>query len=310
MRIVSLLPSATEIVCALGLRDQLVGVSHECDFPPSVRELPKVTRTLVPDAASSREIDALVCERLATRRALYTLDQAALERLQPDLIVTQSLCNVCAVGEADVTAAVCSLPGHPRVVNLEPKRLDDVFAGLRLVGEMAGVAKRAAQVVGLLQDRVAAVVGRAQHAGDCPGVVLLEWIDPPFCAGHWSPELVQLAGGRELIGRASQPSRKIGWVEVVRANPDVLLIACCGFDVQRTHQDLRILAAYPGFDDLACVCSRQVYVVDGSAYFNRPGPRLIDSLEILAHTLHPRVQPLPLELQAAHRYDSLTIRQA
>jgi len=300
MRIVSLLPSATEIVCELGLGDQLVGVTHECDYPPFVRKLPKVTQTLIPQAAS-RDIDALVRERLKTQRALYTLDLPSLERLRPDLIVTQALCDVCAVAESEVAAAACHLPGRPKVVNLEPMELAEVFECLRLVGDAAGVPSRAKETVARLQSRIDNVENRSRCITTRPRVILLEWIDPPFCSGHWSPELVRLAGGIELVGQEAQPSRTIAWNEIVGANPDVLVIACCGFDVERTRQDLPILAAYPEFNGLACVRSGRVYLMDGNAYFNRPGPRLVDSLEILAHTLHPHVHPLPRGLPAAQR---------
>jgi iron complex transport system substrate-binding protein len=299
--IVSLLPSATEIVCELGLGEHLVGVTHECDYPPFVRGLPKVTRTLIPHDAASRDIDSLVRERLKTRRALYSLDIGALEQLRPTLIVTQALCDVCAVAEAEVNAAVCQLPGHPQVVNLEPMRLDDVFECLRLVGAAAGVPDRANQVIARLRYRAEAVANRTARIQDRPRVVLLEWIDPPFCCGHWSPELVRLAGGIEVIGQDSQPSRTIAWDEIVRAGPDVLFIACCGFAAERALQDVPILAGYPGFADLACVRSRRIYLVDGNAYFSRPGPRLVDSLEILAHALHPDVYSLPAGLEAARR---------
>lgn len=293
MRIVSLLPSATEIVCELGLSDQLIGVTHECDYPPFVRTLPKVTRTLIPHDASSRDIDALVRERLKTQRALYSLDMPTLERLRPDLIVTQALCDVCAVAEGEVTAAAQRLPGRPMVVNLEPMRLAEVFASLRLVGEAAGVSNRANEVVRRLKARVDVVEQRLARIATRPRVVMLEWIDPPFCAGHWSPELVRLAGGSEMLGREGEPSRTIAWEEIVRADPDVLFIACCGFDAERTRADLPILTARPGFETLSCARSGRVYWVDGGAYFNRPGPRLVDSLEILAHALHPAVQPPP-----------------
>ena len=301
VRIVSLLPSATEIVCELGLGNQLVGVTHECDYPPFVRELPKVTQTMIPQDASSREIDALVRERLKTQRALYTLDMPTLETLRPELIVTQALCDVCAVAEAEVTAAACMLPGNPKVVNLEPMRLGEVFACLHLVGEAAGMSRRASDVVARLQARVEAVASRTRGITDCPRVVLLEWIDPPFCSGHWSPELVRMAGGIEVVGQEAQPSRAIVWDEIARADPEMLLIACCGFDAQRTHQDLPILSAYPGFDNLSCVRSGRVYLVDGNAYFSRPRPRLVDSLEILAHALHPHVHPLPSGMPAARK---------
>jgi iron complex transport system substrate-binding protein len=310
MRIVSLLPSATEIVCELGLGHQLVGVTHECDYPPLVRNLPKVTRTLIPHDASSRDIDALVRERLQTQRALYTLDLPTLERLQPGLIVTQALCDVCAVAESEVSDAACSLSSRPKVVNLEPTRLAEVFECLRLVGDAAEVSSRAREAVTRLQARVNAVENRTRGITPRPRVVLLEWIDPPFCSGHWSPELVRLAGGIEVVGREGQPSRTTAWNDIVGANPEVLVIACCGFDAERTRQDLPILAAYPGFDSLACVRAGRVYLVDGNAYFSRPGPRLVDSVEILAHALHPDVHPLPSGLHAAQRLTPEELRVA
>src|SRR5262245_2887098 len=213
MKIVSLLPSATEIVCALGLEDELVGVTPECDYPAFVRDLPKVTTTLIPHTATSREIDTLVRERLKDRRALYSLDLPTLERLAPDLIVTQALCDVCAVAEAEVADAACRLPGHPRVVNLEPTSLAEVFESLRIVGEAAGVADRAESVVRRLQARVEAVAARSASVHR-PRVLLLEWLHPPFSCGHWSPELVALAGGDEVIGRAGERSRTLTWGEV------------------------------------------------------------------------------------------------
>jgi iron complex transport system substrate-binding protein len=302
VRIVSLLPSATEVVCALGLGDDLVGVTHECDYPPFVAGLPKVTRTLIPHDAPSRDIDALVRERLKTQRALYSLDLPALEQLAPDLIVTQALCDVCAVAGAEVTAAACSLPGRPRVINLEPMSLEDVLDTLRAVGLAAGVVGRGEAVVADLRRRVGAVAARSEGVmGGRPRVVLLEWLDPPFSCGHWSPELVRLAGGDEVTGRAGRPSRTLAWEEVVAARPDVLVVACCGFSPARTMHDVPGLAARPGWADLPAVRAGRVYVTDGNAYFSRPGPRLVDSLEVLAHALHPDVHPLPRGLPAARR---------
>ena len=293
MRIVSLLPSATEIVCSLGLEDQLVGVTHECDFPASVRRLPKVTHTLIPAEAESAGIDRLVVERVSAGQALYALDMATLEALRPDLIVTQSLCGVCAVSESQVQAAACTLPGRPRVVNLEPTSLDEVLAGVQTVAAATGVGDRAAGVIGALRHRIDTVAARTAAIRDRPRTILLEWIDPPFTCGHWSPELVRLAGGAEGLGRERQPSRRARWQEIVEWRPEVLVIACCGFDVERTMRDVPILAAQRGWSELPCVPDDRVYVVDGSAYFSRPGPRLVDSLELLAHALHPDVHPAP-----------------
>ena len=304
MRIVSLLPSATEIVCALGLEDDLVGVTHECDFPPFVKALPKVTRTLIPHDAASTDIDALVRERLKFQTALYTLDMPTLERLRPDLLVTQALCDVCAVAEAEVQEASCCLPGRPQVLNLEPMSLHDVFETLRLVGRATGRMERADEVVASLQARVDTVAKRTATLAldQRPRVAFLEWIDPPFNGGHWNPTLIELAGGVDVLGNTGQLSRTLAWEEVVRARPDVLFIACCGFDAERGSQDVPILERQPGWPTLPCVQSGRVYVSDGNAYFSRPGPRLVDSLEILAHALHPDLHPClhPLPLVLGH----------
>ena len=301
MRIVSLLPSATEIVCQLGLGEDLVGVSHECDYPSFVAGLPKVTRALIPHDAPSRAIDAWVRERLTMRRALYTLDLPTLERLRPDLIVTQALCDVCAVAEAEVTAAAGALPGQPRVINLEPVSLDDVLATHRRVARAAGVPDRAEAVVAELRRRIDVVAARAERVTERPRVVVLEWLDPPFSCGHWTPELVRLAGGDEIIGQPGRPSRTLAWDEVVAARPDVLLVACCGLSVERTLADLPGLRSRPGWADLPAVRAGRVVVTDGGTYFSRPGPRLVDSMEILAHALFPHLHPLPPGLPSARR---------
>lgn len=293
MRIVSLLPSATEIICALGLEDQLVGVTHECDYPPFVCQLQKVTRTLIPAEASSGEIDRLVRQRLQTDRALYTLDLPVLQVLRPDLIVTQALCDVCAVAEDEVRAAACMLPGGPRVINLEPRTLSEVLASIRQVATAVGVDRSAEEVLTGLTARVAAVVSRTAGLQRRPRVALLEWLEPPFSCGHWSPELVRLAGGIEGLGQEGRPSRTLRWDEVLAWQPEVVFIACCGFSVERTLCDLPLLRLVPGLRHVPAVRSGRVYVTDGSHYFSRPGPRLVDSLEILAHTLHPEVHPLP-----------------
>ena len=296
MRIVSLLPSATEIVCQLGLADQLVGVTHECDYPPFVKSLPKVTRTLIP-----HEIDGLVRERLKSQKALYSLDMPTLEQLRPDLLVTQALCDVCAVAEEEVTAAACSLPGQPKVVNLEPMRLSEVFDCIRLVGDAAGISNRADQVITQLQARVDRVAQRNAQLKYRPRVVLLEWVDPPFCSGHWSPELVRIAGGVEGIGREGERSRTTAWEEIRLCDPEFLIVACCGFNVERTLLDIPLLKQYPGFAEMTCVRQGNVFVIDGNSYFSRPGPRLVDSVELLAHTLHPDLHDLPSGLLPALR---------
>jgi len=297
MRIVSLLPSATEIVCALGLEDQLVGVTHECDYPAAVRGLPAVTHTLIPTDASSAEIDRLVRERLAGQRALYTLDLPTLERLRPDLIVTQALCDVCAVADEEVRAAACTLPGLPRVINLEPETLSQVFEAVRQVADAAGIPARGMEVVASLTARVEDVAARAARRGTRPRVALLEWLDPPFTPGHWNPELVRLAGGISVLGTEGVKSRTLAWDEVIAAAPEVVMISCCGFSVERTRADLPLLDRVPGWADLPAVRAGQVFMVDGAAYFSRPGPRLVESLQLLAHALDPAAHPLPTGLE-------------
>jgi iron complex transport system substrate-binding protein len=295
-RIVSLLPSATEMICLLGLEDELVGVTHECDYPAFVRWLPKVTRTLIPTDASSGAIDGLVRERLKTDLALYSLDMEVLEELRPDLIVTQALCDVCAVAEDEVRNAACTLPGAPRVINLEPETLAQVFTAIRAVAAAAGVETRADDVIDRLKARVGAVVTRSATIEHRPRVALLEWLDPPFSCGHWSPELVRMAGGVEGLGIEGQRSRTLSWDEVIAWKPEVVFIACCGFSVERTMEDMPLLRSVAGWDNLPAVREGRVYVTNGSDYFSRPGPRLVDSLEILAHTLHPEVHPMPAGL--------------
>lgn len=294
-----MLPSATEIICALGLENQLVGVTHECDYPKSVRELPKVTQTLIPEDASSGAIDELVRERLQHDKALYTLDREVLAELQPDLIVTQALCDVCAVAESEVEAVARELPSQPQLVNLEPQTLAEVIACLRDVAAATAVEQQ--DVANALQARVDAINRRSEEIEIRPRVALLEWLDPPFSSGHWTPQLVRLAGGREMLGEAGKASRSLTWDEVIAAEPEVIVIACCGFDIERTLQDMPLLAAVDGWHEIPAVRNGEVFVVDGSQYFSRPGPRLVDSLEILAHALHPDVHPLPNGLPEAIR---------
>ncbi len=301
MRIVSLLPSATEIICALGLGDQLVGVTHECDYPAFVRQLPKVTRTLIPIDASSAEIDRLVRERLSHQTALYTLDMPALEELRPDLIVTQALCDVCAVAEDEVRSAACTLPGSPRVINLEPETLSEVFDAMRQVAAATEIERQAEECIASLKSRVEAVVARTAQANTRPRTALLEWLDPPFSCGHWNPELVRLAGGVEGLGKEGQRSRTLAWKEVIDWQPEVVLISCCGFTIERTMEDLPLLQSVEGWGTIPAVQSGRVYVTDGSQYFSRPGPRLVDSLEILAHVVHPEINPDPPSRSSGQR---------
>ena len=231
--------------------------------------------------------------------ALYRLDLEELSNLEPDLIVTQALCGVCALAESEVQAAACSLPSTPAILNLEPENLAEVFDARRQLGSVTGIADHAEDVIGVLTERVNAVVSRSQTVLKRPKVALLEWLDPPFSCGHWTPELVEIAGGIEGLGEAGQPSRTLDWVEVMAWKPEVIFIACCGFDLPRTLEEVSSLSSVSCWPELPAVQSGRVYVTDGSQFFSRPGPRLVDSLEILAHALHPDVHPLPPGLSQA-----------
>jgi iron complex transport system substrate-binding protein len=309
-RIVSLLPSATEIISALGLEERLVGVTHECDYPASVRTLPKVTHTLIPTDASSAEIDALVRDKLGAQSALYTLDMEMMERLRPDLIVTQALCDVCAVAESEVRAAACNLPGTPDVLNLEPETLDEVLQCIQQVGDVTGIPDRAREVVRALRARVDAVVMAVRPARTRPRVALLEWLDPPFSTGHWNPELIRLAGGVDGLGREGQKSVRLEWEQVIAWAPDVVLISCCGFTAERTLEELPVLQRVSGWDNLPAVRDGRVYITDGASYFSRPGPRLVDSLELLAHLIHPTLFDLPAWVTAPLHLASLQVAKS
>ena len=227
-----------------------------------------------------------------------------LRHVNPDLIVTQALCDVCAVAETEVVEAIEQLPGNPVLVNLEPESLDDVLQTILMVGEATGLSTKSERVVEDLQRRVDTVKFRTEKMldrEDYPRVVFLEWIDPPFSPGHWNPTLIELAGGNDCLGNKNQPSQTVPWENIMAIDPEFMFIACCGFDIQRTLKDIGILKNYPGWEQLSCVKNNKVFVTDGNAYFSRSGPRLIDSLEILAHAMHPQVHPLPLSAPAAQR---------
>ncbi len=287
VRTVSMLPAATEIVGALGLMDQLVAVSHECDHPEEARRRPRVTHCEIHGKGlPSAEIDRWVSGRLAAGDSLYTLDERVLRGLAPDLILTQKLCDVCAPAYGSVAALAAALPSRPRVLNLEPKSLADVLGNVRQVAEAMGHPERAAEVVGRLEERVAAVRDRAVGLTR-PTVFVMEWADPIFNAGHWTPELVRLAGGAAVLSPEGADSVRVAWPDLRAADPEVLLIACCGHGVERTLEDLPLLEALPGWHRLRAVRTGRAFVADGSAYFSRPGPRLVDTLEIIATALHP-----------------------
>lgn len=287
LRICSLLPSATEIVCALGLGDRLVAVTHECDYPPEVLDKPRVTSSIIDSAGlSARAIDQSVRDSLADNATNYRLDRDLLEQLHPDLILTQELCDVCAVGTGEVRRAVRTLSSSPDVVSLEPRTLGEVLVSILQVARLAGVEDRGAAVCKDLRSRLAAV-REAVGGRPCRDVLTLEWMDPVFVGGHWVPEMVEVAGGRDVLGLAGQPSREVSWPEVLETRPEVVVAMPCGFGLERSARELDRSHLPDNWDQVPAVRSGQVYAVDGSSYFNRPGPRLVDGVEVLAAILHP-----------------------
>ena len=287
-RIVSLLPAATEIIAALGLIDHLVAVSHECDFPEAVKPLPRATHCPIHNAGlTSQEVDAWVRRSLRENGTIYTINEPLLRSLRPEVILTQKLCDVCAVGYGTVARLAASLPGPPQVINLEPTSLPDIFADIQRVAEACGVPDRAREIVADLSARVDAIRDRAASIPYRPRCYLMEWVNPPFCSGHWGPELVEIAGGYDPLGRKHQPSAQIEWEEVLEADPDIIVLALCGYDTCSARRDYEHLRQYVGFESLRAVRNGEIYLVDASAYFARPGPRIVDSLEILAGILHP-----------------------
>jgi iron complex transport system substrate-binding protein len=291
-RIVSLLPAATEISAALGLMEQVVGVSHECDFPNQANERPRITRCLVHDSnLSSREVDEWVRRALHESGNIYTIDEPLLRTLRPNVILTQKLCDVCALGYGTVAKLAQTLPGPPRVVNLEPTSLADIFDDIRRVAEACDVPERAEKLIANLSERVKSVRERASKIANRPRCFLMEWVDPPFCSGHWGPELVEIAGGHDSLGRKHQPSAQIEWQQVLDARPEIVVLALCGYDMYRVRRDYELFRRFPKFDSLPAAQNCEIYLVNASAYFARPGPRIVDSLEILAGILHPREFP-------------------
>ncbi|HKQ38596.1 MAG TPA: cobalamin-binding protein [Verrucomicrobiae bacterium] len=287
-RIVSLLPAATEIAAALGLMDNVVGVSHECDFPDEANVRPRVTRCPVHNRGlTSKEVDEWVRRALRENGTIYTIDERLLRELRPDVILAQKLCDVCAVGYGTVARLAETLPNQPRVVSLEPSSLSDIFGDIRRVAGVCGAINGAETLIATLSTRVESVRERAAKIPHRPRCFVLEWIDPPFCSGHWVPELVEIAGGHDPLGRKHQPSSEIRWEEVVKAQPNIIVVALCGYDIERARRDCELLRRFPGFDSIPAAQNGEIYLVNASAYFARPGPRIVDTLEILAGILHP-----------------------
>jgi iron complex transport system substrate-binding protein len=301
VRIVSLLPSATEIAHFAGVGDALVGVTHECDYPLGVENLPRLTGTLIDQhSMTSAEIDVAVGERLTDSESIYSLDAKLLEELNPDLVLTQGLCDVCAVSANIVEQATAALPETPRVLSINPTTLNEVLDVTVEVGDAVGRGGEARARVVALRERAARVEG-AVAGLPRPRVGCIEWLDPPFSAGHWVPEMVRLAGGEELFARAGEPSKRLSWEEIFGAGPEVLVLMPCGFDAARTIAEARVLPGMFGWKDLPAVGNGRVWAVDANSCYSRPAPRLVEGVEILARILHPEVFPEAPEPEAAAR---------
>ncbi len=285
MRIVSLVPSATEMLFALGLGPDLIAVTHECDYPPAALELPRVTRDVLPGGLSAAEIDAAVKERTLAGHSIYELDTDLLSDLRPDLIVTQALCSVCAVSYEDVRAIAEQLEPRPQVVALDPHTIGEVLGDAGTLAQATGRRQAAAELV---RDATARIdrIRLAVRGARRPRVAALEWLDPPFTAGHWTPQLIEYAGGEDVLGYAGEPSQQQTWAQVGASQPDIAIVMPCGYDLEIAHREAEMHRA-----ELAVLGAGEVVAVDAASYFSRPGPRIVDGVELLAHILHPELVP-------------------
>ena len=293
MKILSLLPSATEIVYFLGLEEQLGGVTFDCDYPPEAASKPVVSNTSLPvdGELTAAEIDALVVDMMRRGKPLYALDEERIRSIRPDLILAQDLCHVCAVPSGQVTDALQKLGCSARVISLDPHSLDDILDGIEEVGLATGAAT-ASERVDALRARVERVRGEASDLAR-PRTVALEWADPPFIGGHWVPEMIAIAGGTDALGRRREPSSRRSWQEIVEAEPDVFVFMPCGYGLEGALDQVNALYAVPGFSETPAARNEQVYATDASSYFSRPGPRIVEGLEILAWILHPETFDKP-----------------
>jgi iron complex transport system substrate-binding protein len=300
MRIASLVPSSTEMLFELGLGDQVVAVTHECDWPPEAESVPKLTSSVIPDGLPAGEIDRVVRETVGRGEPLYLLDRDRLAELDPELIVTQAVCEVCAVSYDDVVAVAATLPSRPRVVSLDPLTLEDVLGDVTRLGEAAHAPGEASALLKDATSRLDAVAASAKDAPR-PRVLALEWLDPPFVAGHWVPQMIELANGIDALGRPGERSRTADWDELYDTPCDVAIVTPCGYDAERSAQEARAFQA-----QLDRLQTERLVAVDAAAYFSRPGPRLVTGIELLAHILHPGLfaRPDGTELVECGRRDS------
>ena len=289
MRICSLLPSATEVLFALGLGDSVAGVTHECDFPPEAATKPALISSRVDPNAKSDDLDCSVRELMAGGESLYAVRDDLLREIEPDLIITQDLCHVCAASPDDLASALAKMPKQPRILTLQPHTLTDVWNDIRRIGEATGKSREADEFAKRQEQKVAAIRATVSGATGRPRVACIEWLDPIYVGGHWVPEMVEAAGGVDALGRAGEPSFTVTSDQVIAAKPDVIVIMPCGFSVKHTTEELRRTPLPPEWDQLAAVRDGRVFIVDANSYFSRSGPRLAEGVAILANLLHPNV---------------------
>lgn len=296
MRIVSLVPHATELLFELGLGPQVVGVTHECDYPAQALTRERVTRDVLPAGLSAGEIDAAVREQTLNGQAIYELDRSALERLEPELIVTQALCPVCAVSYEEVAEIARAIHAKPKVIALDPRTVGETLGDVRTLAEATGKRDRGVKIIAQTAARIDRVT-LAVRGLERPRVVALEWLDPVYIAGHWTPQLIELAGGEDVLGLPGEHSETFSWETVAAAEPQVAVVMPCGYDAPRAHQEALTFAG-----ELGALKAERIVAVNASAYFSRPGPRLVDGLELLAHVLHPEQIPA-----GAHDGEAITL---
>jgi len=309
-RIVSFLPSATEMVCALDLGDQLVGITHECDYPSTVQGKPVVVRNVLPiEEMSQPEIDQAVAERLRDGLSLYQVDEKLLQELAPDIIITQDLCQVCAPSGNEVSQALNLLPKKPQILWLTPKSLAEIFDNLRELGQATDRLKAAEQLIAACRDRLESITAVTRKLSYHPRVFCVEWIDPIYCSGHWVPEMVRIAGGTDELGKEGSDSIRIPWEDVLSWAPEVLVIMPCGFSLAKVIEQVPQAVKNRGWFDLPAVRNNQVYAVDANSYFARPGPRVVEGTELLAHLIHPELFAWKGSSDAYHRVEFATADQ-
>jgi iron complex transport system substrate-binding protein len=289
-RLISFLPAATEMVFALGAGDLLAGVSHECDFPQEARTRPVVVKPALPfEKLSLSEIDAAVAEQIGSGKSLYEVDERLLEQIAPTHILTQQLCQVCAPSGNEITHALAALPVKPQILWFSPHRIDEIFDNMRVLGAAIGKSAMAEAWIAGARARLQIIADRAKTASSRPRVFCLEWVDPYYCCGHWVPEMIEIAGAEDALGCKGKDSVRIRWTDIERWSPEIVIVSPCGFDTGKAVHQAEQLLRQPGWSDLPAVRDDRVFAVDANAYFARPGPRVVDGVELLAHLIHPEL---------------------